>query len=311
LGGDSSFAYVDVTYDLYKSLAWLMENNPDAQRALQIIAEGKTPEQAIRLTNLALTASAYSQSADGLEDALEVLFGDGGFIHPGDKTQTPSPPGPYRKLRGALRRVIQFGNPSRQPGQASGVPGWNPKGWGIARKVRPEWLRKITVSITNPDDFYACVPDGDDIRPVFYAEIITASTQLPYFVHLLNVGMQVALQWVPLLGLILGGVGSPVAAQVLGAGAQLGAKGIDMLGGFMGQTGQSGHDTDVDVKLIKLLSAQGVLTHLDDLVGLVADLPGLQNHGAYHIPFPQLGGQSGIDLGCNEVRMFSTIGANR
>jgi hypothetical protein len=120
---------------------------------------------------------------------------------------------------------------------------------------------------------------------------------------------------VPVFGMSFAGgrpcvpCGAAVGARA--PGACVGAKGIDMLGGFMGQTGQSGHDTDVDVKLIKLLSAQGVLTHLDDLVGLVADLPGLQNHGAYHIPFPQLGGQSGIDLGCNEVRMFSTIGANR
>jgi hypothetical protein len=302
LGGDASASYVDVTWSQYKSIEAILDRDPDVQEAMRLINSGVAPAEAIRRTNLNLILSAYSQSADGLEDALEMLFGDGGFVHPGDQSQTPSAPGKYRALRGAIRRVIQFGNPSRQPGQMSGQPGWNPKGWGIARKRRPAWLVKVVVSITNPNDFYACVPDSDDIRPVFYAEIITSSAKLPYFVHLLNIGIQVAAQWIPIVGPILGSF-SPVATSMLAGFAQLGPMFINQLGGLMGQAPAASHDTDVDAKLVQLLSAQGIFTHLDDLVGLVGDLPGLNNHGMYHVPFAELGNRSGIQVGCDEVNL--------
>lgn len=300
LGGDSSMSYVGVTYDLYKSLEWLLWNNADVLAALELINRGMSPDEAIRRTNLNLIFSAYSQSQDGLEDALEILFGDGGFVIP--KTGEVTAPGPFRALRGAIRRVIGFGNPSRQPGQMSGQPGWNPKGWGIARKRRPAWLLKVTVSITNPNDFYACVPESDDIRPLFYSEIITSSTKLNYFVHLLNIGIRVGAQWIPIVGPILGSF-SPAATSMLAGFAQLGPQLTNQLGGFMGQASASNHDTDVDDKLVQMLSAHGIFTHLDDLVGLVGDLPGLNNHGMYHVPFPELGGRTGIQVGCDEVNL--------
>lgn len=297
LGGDSTASYVDVTYDQYKSLEWLLDNNPAVQTAMDLIAKGATPAAAIHQTDLNLIFSGYSQSADGLEDALEILFGDGGFVVP--KTGEEVGRGKYADIRAAIRRVIQFGNPSRQPGQMSGQPGWNPKGWGIARKRRPRWLVAVTVSITNPGDFYACVPDSDDIRPPFYGEIIFAETELPYFVHILNLAVPIIASYVPIIGGVLG----PLAPMVIGGMAGLGNL-MPTFGKLFGQSQETAFRTDVDAKLTALLGPMGVLTHLDDLVGLVGALPGLQAHGEYWVIKPELGNRSGIMVGCDEVRLL-------
>ncbi|ORV10804.1 hypothetical protein, partial [Mycolicibacterium canariasense] len=295
LGGDATASYVEVTYDQYKSLEWLLDNNPDVQRAMSMIAAGATPEAAIKATDLHKIFSGYSQSADGLEDALEILFGDGGFVIPATGEVTGR--GKYADLRGAIRRVIQFGNPSRQPGQMSGQPGWNPKGWGISRKRRPQWLLDVTVSITNPGDFYACVPDSDGIRPPFYGEIIHSETSLPYFVHVLNLAVPIIAQYFGIAAQLL----TPVAPILIAGVAGLNV--IPVFTKLFGQAQETGFHTDVDEQLKALLSPMGVLTHLDDLVALVAALPGLQEHALYHEVRPQLGNRSGIMVGCDEIRL--------
>ncbi|MCV7255362.1 peptidoglycan-binding protein [Mycobacterium hackensackense] len=296
LGGDAKASYVEVTYDQYKSLEWLLDNNPDVQRAMQLIAAGSAPAQAIAATDLHLIFSAYSQSADGLEDALEILFGDGGFVIP--KTGETTTRGKYADIRDAIRRVIQFGNPSRQPGQMSGQPGWNPKGWGISRKRRPLWLLKVTVSITNPGDFYACVPDSDGIRPPFYGEIIHAETELPYFVHVLNLAVPIIAKYFGIVGQLF----TPLAPVLVA-----GIAGLNLIPAFtrlFGQAQETSFHTAVDAELTALLEPMGVLTHLDDLVALVAALPGLQAHGEYWVPKPEMGNRSGIQVGCDEIRLL-------
>lgn len=274
MGGDPSFSYNDVIYDQYKSLEFCLDHNPD-------IAD----------PNLELWFTGYSQSADGMEDALEILFGDGGFVIP--KTGEVAGPGKYRHLRERIRYVVNFGNPSRQKGTDGGAPGYFPVGWGIARKVRPQWMSTKVVSVTNNGDFYACVDDS--IRPVFYGEIVTADTELPFFVHIMIVAMEVIANFVPIIGGILGPFAPAIVAGIAGIG-QL----APLLGGLMGQASTS-HEA-VDQQLIQLFTVQGLIKSLPDLIKLIAGLQGLMIHGEYHLPKPEFNGRSGIQVGCDIVR---------
>lgn len=280
MGGDSTFSYNDVIYDQYKSLEYNLDHNPD-------IADPK----------LELWFTGYSQSADGMEDALEILFGDGGFVIP--KTGETAGPGKYRHLRDKIRYVLNFGNPSRQKGTDGGAPGYFPAGFGIARKARPGWLQTKAVSITNNGDFYACVPETDNIRPTFYGEIVEADTDLPYFVHLLNVAMPVILNTIPIFGGLLGPFAPIVLAGMTGLNAFL-----PMLTGLVTQSQQSHFNTEIDRKITELLSVQGLLSNIPALIGLIGALPGLQAHGEYHLPKAEFGGRTGIQVGCDIVRNF-------
>lgn len=252
MGGPPDLSYVEVTWDELKSIEWLLDNNPD-----------------INDPDLELWFSGYSQKADGLEDAIEVLFGDGGFIHPGDKTRTPSPPGKYRHLRGRINGIIQFGNPST-------------KDTGIANKVRPAWVYALVHNINYANDFYAVAPDK--IRRLFYAEIIKAEMELPFFVHVLRIAVPVIMSWaatiMPIFGPLLGGFG-PMVQMALGTlGGLQGMGSNSLFSGFMGQAG-SGVDQDSTSEIEELLSPTGVLTNIPGLIGLIGALPGLQAHGGY------------------------------
>lgn len=256
LGGDPGFSYNEVTYDQYKSLEYNLDHNPDAQEALRQAASG-VPAAKIEFE---MHASGYSQSADGMEDALEVLFGDGGFVHPGDPTHTPSPPGKYRPIRDSLKLVVQFGNPST-------------KGTGIAAKVRPAWLDAKIRNVNYVNDFYAVAPD--EIRREFYAIIVQADMSLPFFVHVLKIAGPVILQTIPILGGFLG----PLAPLVIAGATGLNAF-LPLLTGLVGQA-QGAGDEAVDRKLIEMLSAAGLIKNVPGLIGLIAALPGLQAHGGY------------------------------
>lgn len=244
MGGDPTFSYNEVTYDQYKSLEYNLDHNPDLDNP-----------------NLELWFSGYSQSADGMEDALEVLFGDGGFVHPGDPTQTPSAPGKYKHLRDRINGVVQFGNPSK-------------KDTGIARKVRPPWLDAKIRNVFYDNDFYAVVPTSDVIRPDFYAIIVEADISLPFFVHVLKIAVPVILDYVPFLGPF-----GPLAQAAVGAMAGL-TNLMPLFGSLMGQAG-TGQDDAVDAKLEALLAPMGILENIPGLIGLIAALPGLQAHGNY------------------------------
>lgn len=243
MGGDPGFSYNEVTYDQYKSLEYNLDHNPD-----------------INDSELELWFSGYSQSADGMEDALEVLFGDGGFVHPGDPTHTPTGPGKYRHLRGRINGLVQFGNPST-------------KGTGIANKVRPPWLDALVRNVNYPNDFYAVAPD--EIRRNFYHIIVQADMSLPFFVHVLKIAGPIILQTIPIFGGFLGPLAPLAIAGIAGLNAFL-----PLLTGLTGQA-QSAGDEEVDRKLIEMLSITGLLSNIPALIGLIAALPGLQAHGGY------------------------------
>lgn len=296
LGGDSKASYVEVTYDLYKSLEWLLNNNPDVKEAVAIrgidLATGNAERPNARV-ELELEFGAYSQSEDGVEDALEILFGDGGFVIPatGETTQ----PGPFRHLRDRINFIHAFGNPSAQKG-AKSLGGHVNKYGGIARKTRPEWLRKLIVNIFTVDDFYAEV--SDNIRPIFYGEIIRAESELPYFVHLLKVALQVIPQWANLLGPLTG----PLAPVIIAGAAGIPSL-APLLGGLIQQATTTAHE-EVDKKLVQLLTARGIAENIPGLIQLVGALPGLQSHGMYHVPRPEFQNRSGIDLAIQHVNEY-------
>lgn len=257
LGGDSSFSYLDVIWDQCKSIEWLLDQNPDCQEALRLASKG-TPKENIEFE---VHFSGYSQSADGVEEALEYLFGDPGYLHPGDKTQTPST-GKFASIRDSVKLVVQFGNPST-------------KGTGIARKTRSAWLDAKIRNVNKPDDFYAKVPATDKIRPAFYAVIVEAETELPFFAHVLRIAVPIIMNYVVPIAGFFGPLGQIAIAALAGLQA-----GLPILTAMCGYAG-SDKDTKIDNDLINILKPTGVLQNIPGLIQLVGQLPGLQHHGEY------------------------------
>ena len=256
LGGDPGLSYNEVIHEQYLSLKHLLDTNEHVQRALRDPAK----------TDIEFWFSGYSQSADGMEDALEKLFGDGG---------------PYAALRHRINGVIQFGNPSK-------------KGTGIARKVRPLWLDLLVRNITTKGDFYA--EAADDIRPLFYQEIVRAETSISFAGHIATIVVPVLLNLGgSIFGLQLGGMFN--ITSLLGAGTG------GLVSTALRDAESHGHE-EVDQKLIELLSLKGILTNIPALIGLLGALPGIQTHGEYHLPKPEFGGKTGIDVGRGIVAAF-------
>jgi hypothetical protein len=228
MGGDPTYSYNDVIGFEGAELERLIAACPD-----------------LNDPNVEFWFSGYSQSADGMEDALVRLFGDGGR---------------FEHLRDRINGVVQFGNPST-------------KGTGIARKVRPAWLDAKIRNNNYDNDFYAVATD--DIRPAFYAIIIEADMELPFFIHVLKVGMGVILNTVPIFGGLLGPLAAPLLAGMSGLNGML-----PLLTGLMG-TANSTADEAVDKKLTDMLSATGLIKNIPGLIALIGALPGLQAHGGY------------------------------
>lgn len=250
MGGDPGLSYNEVIEAEGAELKRLLDANEHVQRALRDVQEGRS-------TDIEFWFSGYSQSADGMEDALVKLFGDRG---------------PYEKLRDRINGTLQFGNPSKDK-------------TGIARKPRPAWLLAKTNNITTKGDFYAEAPD--DIRPLFYAEIVTAETSLSFFGHVMKIAVPALLNFFgPLFGV---GVGAILNGGLLGAAKN--------------DADHRPHE-QVDEDLIALLSVKGILTNIPDLIGLIAALPGLIAHGEYHLPKPEFQGRTGIQVACDTVANF-------
>lgn len=164
LGGDPGLSYNEVIEAEGAELERQLDINPHVQEALRRVNDGLS-------TDIEFWFSGYSQSADGMEDALVRLFGDGGK---------------YAKLRSRINGVIQFGNPSKDK-------------TGIARKKRPQWLLDLVRNITAKGDFYAEATDS--IRPLFYAEVVRAETSLSFAGHILKIAVPVIFNFLgPLLG---------------------------------------------------------------------------------------------------------------
>jgi hypothetical protein len=275
MGGDPKFSYLEVIADQKASIRWLLQNNPGVQRAMA----ARRADRNARV-DVELWLSGYSQSADGVCDAVLDLFGDGGE---------------FELIRDRINGLILFGNP------ATPVT-------GIARKTYPAWLVALMRNITTKDDFYAVAKD--DIRPAFYAEIIKAEMELPFFVHLLRIAVPIILKWaatlLPMFGPLLGGFG-PMVQLALGTVNGLQGLGSNpLLGNLMGQAG-GGQDMATTKRIEAILSPTGVLENIPGLIALIGALPGLQSHGAYHAvmpPRPEFGNRTGTQLAYDIVASF-------
>ncbi|QFG09056.1 endolysin [Mycobacterium phage ThulaThula] len=262
MGGDPAFSYLDVTGAQAAEFGRLLRTNPDVIAAM----EARRLDRNARV-DVEIWVSGYSQSADGFEDALEHLFGDGGE---------------FELIRDRLNGVIQFGNPSKDK-------------TGIARKTRPAWLLRLITNVTTRGDFYA--EANDEIRPLFYEWFIRAETELPFVVYSAQIIVPALLNLVaPFLG---GGLANPAALPLL---AGLTGAGAGVLGSVLG--GVLGAKDKPNPELVELLSVRGVLTNLGELVKLLAALPGLQAHGEYHLSKPEFNGRTGIQVGYDVVAAF-------
>ena len=261
MGGPPDLSYLDVIASLAAELRRLLWANPDVQEAMA--ARRLDPKAPV---DVELWFSGYSQSADGIEDALEELFGDGGE---------------FELIRDCINGVLQFGNPSKDK-------------TGIARKARAPWLHALIRNITTTGDFYA--EATDEIRPLFYEWFIRAETELPFVVYSAQIIIPALLN---LVAPFLGGLASPLAVPILA-----GATGVG--GGLLGTVigGVLGAKSKPNPKLIELLTIQGVLTNIPQLITLLAALPGLQAHGEYHLPKPEFDGRTGVQVACDTVAAF-------
>lgn len=250
MGGDPKLSYIDVITDQGRSIEWLLDNNPDRDKP-----------------DFELWFSGYSQSADGMLEAVLALFGDGGK---------------YERLRGRINGLILFGNPCTPV-------------TGIARKTYPAWLNKLTHNINVRNDFYAVAPDK--IRPLFYEWFIVAETEIPFVVYCAQIVIPSILNLIPILGPLAGPFLPVLMAGQFGMTALL-----PLLTGVIG--GVTGSTSKPNPKLIELLSIQGLLTSLPDLIGLMMALPGLQAHGLYHMPLPDFGGRTGPQVGFDIIAGF-------
>lgn len=277
MGGDPKFSYLEVIADQLASLRWLLQNNPDVTRAMT--ARRAHPEAKV---DVELWPSGYSQSAEGIVRAVHELFGDGGE---------------FALIRDRINGVICFGNPVTPI-------------TGIARATFPDWLNKLVININTRDDFYAVAKDS--IRPAFYAEIIKAEMELPFFVHVLRIAVPIIIEWaatlIPLFAPLLGTAGFGPMVQ-LALGTLNGLQGLGnnpAMSGLMGLAG-GGKDLATTKRIQDILTPSGLLQNIPGLIALIAALPGLQSHGAYHAimpPRPEFGNRTGTQLAYDTIAAF-------
>lgn len=262
MGGDPKLSYIDVITDQLKSIEWLLDNNPDVKRAMEL--RGRDRHAAV---DVELWLSGYSQSADGLLEAVLALFGDGGKFEP---------------IRDRINGLVLFGNP------ATPVT-------GIARKTFPAWVNALTVNVNTRNDFYAVAKDK--VRPLFYEWFIEAETELPFVVYSAQIIIPAIANLIPILGPLAGPFFPLLLAGQLGMTALL-----PLLTSVVGGVNSTAKKPNPE--LVELLSLQGILTSLPDLFGLLAALPGLQSHGAYHLPVADFGGKTGPQVGFDHIANF-------
>ena len=275
MGGDPTFSYLEVIEFQKREFARLLRENPDVNAALATRRADSNAPVAVELW-----PSGYSQSADGMCDAVLELFGDGGE---------------FALIRDRINGLILFGNP------ATPVT-------GIARKTYPEWLTALMRNVNTSDDFYAVAKD--DIRPAFYAEIIKAELELPFFVHVLRIAVPIVMAWasalLPFLSPLLGGFG-PLVQSGLGM-----INGLQNVGNnaamstLMGQASE-GRDVTTTKRVQDILTPTGVLQNIPGLIALLAALPGLQSHGLYHAiapPRPEFGHRTGTQYAYDIIAGF-------
>lgn len=275
LGGDPKYSYDDIIGFEDTRLEAALDANPDVQEAMQARRIDGKARVAVELWFF-----GYSQSADGMKRAVARLFGPGGK---------------YSLIVDRINGIIVFGDPTTP-------------GTGIARLVwvSPPWLDALTHVINNPQDFYGIATDR--IRPLFYQWFVKAEAELPFVIYTAQIVLPALLNLVaPFLGGgAFGGLTSAMAIPLLGSATGLG---VDTLAPLIG--GVTAANSKPNPDLIKLLSVQGLLTSLPDLLALVMALPGLQAHGDYYAPKPEFadaskgwGPRSGIQVGFDIVAGF-------
>lgn len=218
--------------------------------------------------------TGYSQSADGLKRAVAKLFGDGGrFAH----------------LRPRINGLLMFGDPTKAPGPTK--VGNNPKGWGIARWDAPQWIDDLTWSITTHFDMFPCATD-DTLLPLFYEWFVKAETELPFVAYSAGIVIPALASYLGIAGMFLG----PALAGMVGMS-------LNMMGTLITSFGGGGSPNP---ELVQALSAQGLLTPqgIVKVFATLAALPGMQVHGEYHLPKPEFGGRTGIQVACDAVAAF-------
>lgn len=277
MGGDPKYSYDDIIEFEDAALERALDADLDLQRAMA--ARRADAKAAVDWEGWFF---GYSQSADGMKRAVARLFGPGGR---------------YELVRDRINGIIAFGDPTKPV-------------TGIARLVwtAPDWITALTHSITNESptpDFYA--EAGDDIRPLFYEWFVKAEAELPFVIYSAQIIIPAVLNLIaPFLKGPLSGIASPLAIPLLATRTGLG---VDTLGPLIG--GVLNAPSKPDPKLIELLSVQGVLTNLPQLLTLLMALPGIAVHGDYYAPKDEFadpakgwGPRSGIQVGFDIVAGF-------
>lgn len=265
MGGDPKHSYLDVLEDQKREITKLLRENPDVTRAMA--ARRANPQAQV---DVELWFQGYSQKADGVLEAVVSLFGDGGE---------------FAVLRDRINGILCHGNP------ATSIT-------GIARKTFPDWVNRLVVNINTRDDFYAVAKDR--VRPLFYEWFIRAETEIPFVVYSAQIIVPALINLIaPGLGTGLGGLLTPATTAVVA-----GSVGVDanLVGTVVQQVNSTRQKPNPE--LIELLSLRGILTHLPDLVGLMAALPGLQSHGAYHLPRAEFGGRDGHMVAYDHIASY-------
>lgn len=269
MGGDPGLSYIDVIDAIVAELERLLWANPDVQRAM----EARRRDQNATV-DVELWLSGYSQSADGMREAVLRLFSDGG---------------PFAAIRDRINGLMLYGDPATPD-------------TGIARKVFPDWLEEHVADINVKNDFYAVAKD--DVRPLFYEWFVRAETELPFVVYSAQIIIPALLNLIsPFLGGLGGGaftgLMSSLTVNAIGGASGVGA---DVLAPVVGQLATA--RSKPNPELIEFLSLRGILTNLPDLLALLVALPGLQAHGLYHLPLPDFGGRTGPQVAYDAIAAY-------
>jgi hypothetical protein len=220
----------------------------------------------------------YSQSADGLMQACDAEFGEGGRL---------------AHRRSDLKLIITFGSPVRPPGPT--FFGNDPQGSGIARWYTPDWLRPLTKDMVLPKDMYACARD-DTLIPTFYPIFIRAETQLPFALYLFQIILPAILKKFGLGGPIGGLFGQPlISLLALAAGVSVTALGTMMNG--------ISKAPPPDPQVVTELNAQGALNDIARVIRtfqVLIEFATDNDHVQYEVE-PAFGGRTGVQLAIDEA----------
>ena len=295
MGGDPGQSYIETIQLEDAELERRIEVDVLTQYGIFCAGRAVTVEDVKKLpSSFGIIPSGYSQSADGIIRACARLFGAGGR---------------FELLRPFLRAILCFGNPARQGGPTR--YGRNPVGKGISGFVAEPWLAALIVDIITESpmapDFYACCTSK--IARSAYTVVVHAEIGIDFVVYLSKIIIPAMLR------ILTGGLagGGAAGGGILGGilGGVVGNAAVPLIASVSGMApslltpivaGSMGAGDEPPQELLDMLSVQGLLTSMPELLGLLLALPGIQTHGEYHLPKPEFGGRTGIDVGFDQIR---------